>query len=156
MEELYKSLLSDCDTLTEQLKGYLFEMTELEGPVLMLVNEDGELYTNHPSRVAFLCQENPNILMAIYSQIDDGDDPCVCPVEGGCVIGTQLATEKSNFGYFLIYLPNYASETVHSNMDVFEILLAQVQLICQLIEKNNELHRRQLASLTRNSAVLCS
>ena len=156
MEELYRSLLSDCDTITEQLKSYLFDMTELEGPVLMLVSPEGELYANHPSRVAFLNQENSNILMAIYSQIDDGYDPCVCPVEGGCVIGSQLATEKNNCGYFMIFLPNYTSETVHSNMDVFEILLAQAQVICQLVEKNNELHHRQLASLSKTSKVLCS
>ena len=153
MEELYESLLSDCDTLTEQLKSYLFDMTELEGPVLMLANNQGQLYANHPSRVAFL-NDDTNILLAIYSQIDDGYDPCVCPVEGGCVIGTQLSTEKNNCGYFLMFLPDYASETVHVNMDVFELLLGQVQLICQLIEKNNQLHHQKLATLSKSSNVL--
>lgn len=155
MEELYKSLLSGVDTLLEQFKGYLFDMTELEGPVLMLVDERGELSANHPSRVVFL-NEEPGVLTAICSQIDDGYDPCVCPVEGGCVIGTQLATEKTHCGYFLIFLPGYRSETVHANMDLFELLLGQVQLICQLIEKNNHLHQQQLASLTENSTVLCA
>ena len=155
MEELYKSLLSGVDTLTEQFKGHLFGMTELEGPVLMLVNDQGELCANHPSRVAFL-NECPEVLSSICRQIDDGYDPCVYAVEGGCIIGTQLATEKTNCGRFLMYLPGYRSETVQANMDLFELLLAQIQLICQLIEKNNQLHHRQLSGLSQNSAVLCS
>ena len=155
MEELYKSLLSGVDTLTEQFKGHLFGMTELEGPVLMLVNDRGELCANHPSRVAFL-NEYPQVLSAICNQIDDGYDPCVYAVEGGCIIGTQLATEKTNCGRFLIFLPGYRSETVQANMDFFELLLGQTQLICQLIEKNNQLHHRQLSGLSKSSAVLCS
>ena len=155
MEELYKSLLSGVDTLTEQFKGHLFGMTELEGPVLMLVNGQGELCANHPSRVAFL-HECPEVLSAICRQIDDGYDPCVYAVEGGCVIGTQLAAEKTDCGRFLMFLPGYRSETVQANMDLFELLLGQVQLICQLIEKNNQLHHRQLSGLSQNSALLCS
>jgi hypothetical protein len=41
-------------------------------------------------------------------------------------------------------------------MDLFELLLGQTQLICQLIEKNNQLHHLQLTGMSRNSAVLCS
>ena len=155
MEELYKSLLSDVDTLTEQLKGHLFEMTELEGPVIALVNHQGELCANHPSRIAFL-NEHPEILSSICRQIDDGYDPCVFAVQGGCIIGTQLMTEKTDCGRFLLFLPGYLSETVQANMDLFELLLGQVQLICQLIEKNNDLHHQQLSGLSQKSDVLCS
>jgi hypothetical protein len=142
MEELYKSLLSGADTLTEQLKGHLFGMTELEGPVLILVDEQH--------------QESPEILQAICGQIDDGDDPCVYDVDGGCLVGTQLATEKTPCGYFLVFLPGYRSQMVQANMDLFELLLGQTQLICHLIEKNNQLHHLQLTGLSRNSAVLYS
>lgn len=155
MEELYKTLLFGADTLTEQFKGHLFGMTELEGPVLMLVNSAGEICANHPSRVAFL-DETPEILTAICRQIDDGYDPCVYAVEGGCVIGTQLATNQTDCGHFMVFLPGYRSETVQVNMDLFELLLAQVQLICELLEKNNRLHHQQLSGSSRNSAVLCS
>jgi hypothetical protein len=130
-------------------------MTELEGPVLIIVNDQGEFCANHPSRVAFL-NERPEVLSAICSQIDDGYDPCVYAVEDGCVVGTQLATEMTDCGRFLVYLPGYRSETVQANMDLFEILLAQMQLICHLIEKNNRLHHQQLSGLSQNSEVLCS
>jgi hypothetical protein len=155
MEELYKSLLSDAETLTEQLKSHLFDMTELEGPVIALVNNQGQLCANHPSRMAFL-KEEPEILSAICRQIDDGYDPCVFGVEGGCIIGTQLITESIDCGRFLLFLPGYLNETVQANMDLFELLLSQVQLICQLLEKNNRFHHQQLSNLSRGSAVLCS
>ena len=66
MDELYKSLLSGVDTLTEQLKGHLFDMTELEGPVLMLVNDQDEICANHPSRVDFLVLSVPNSSHPFY------------------------------------------------------------------------------------------
>jgi len=155
MEELYKSLLSGAEMLTEQLKGHLFEMTELEGPVLILVDACQQFCANHPSRTSFL-SESPELLEVMCGQIDDGDDPCVYEVDGGCLVGTQLATEKNACGYFLIFLPGYRTQTVQANMDLFELLLAQTQLICQLLEKNNQLHHLQLTGLSRNSAVLCS
>jgi len=155
MEELYKSLLSGADTLTEQLKGQLFGMTELEGPVLILVDERSQWCANHPSRTSFL-SEHPELLQAMCGQIDDGDDPCVYEVEDGCVVGTQLATETTHCGYFLIFLPGYRGQMVQANMDLFDLLLGQTQLICQLIEKNNQLHHLQLTGMSRNSSVLCS
>ena len=153
MEELFQSLLSGVDTLTGQLKSHLFEMTEPEGPVLMLVDAHGECCVNHPGRVAFL-DECPDVLPTICRQIADGYDPCVYAVEDGCVIGTQLTTERADCGYFLIFLPGYRSETVQTNMDLFELLLAQVQVICQLTEKNNRLHHQRLSGLSGKSAVL--
>lgn len=155
MEELYKSLLSGAEMLAEQLKGHLFEMTELEGPVLILVDERGQWCANHPSRTSFL-DEHPELLQAMCGQMDDGCDPCVYDVDGGCLVGTQLATEATPCGYFLIFLPGYRGQTVQANMDLFELLLAQTQLICQLIEKNNQLHHLQLTGMSRTSAVLSS
>ena len=155
MEELYKSLLSDTSMLTEQLKGHLFETTELEGPALILIDNQGRFCANHPSRTAFL-SETPNLLTHICGQIDDGNDPCVYEVDNGCLVGTQLMTETAHCGYFLVFLPGYRGETVQANMDLFELLLAQTQIICNLIEKNNQLHHLQLTEMSRNSAVLYS
>jgi hypothetical protein len=155
MEELYKSLVSGADMLTEQLKGHLFGMTEMEGPVLVLVDERRQWCANHPGRMSFL-DEHPELLQTLCGQMDDGCDPCVYDVDGGCLVGTQLATEITPCGYFLIFLPGYRGEMIQANMDLFELLLAQTQLICQLTEKNNQLHRLQLTGMSRHSAVLCS
>jgi hypothetical protein len=154
METLYKSLLTGADTLTEQLKSHLFSMTEPEGPTLIFVDNQGQFCANHPNRVSFL-NECPDTLAVICAQIDDGYDPCVYTVDKGCIIGTQLVTEETDCGRFLIYLPGYRSETVQVNMDMFELVFAQMQLICELIEKNNRLHHRQLSDLSERSTTLC-
>lgn len=153
METLYRSLMSGSDLLTEQFTGAIFDLVNPEGPVLIYVNPEFESKASHPTRAGFLC-DSPEVVAAICGRIDDGDDPCVLEVEGGCVAGTQLATEESHLGYFLVFLSGYDSETVQTNMDMAELVLAQAQLVCRLIEKNNKLHHAQLMHLSKRSAVL--
>lgn len=153
MEDIYKSLFSSNDLLSEQFVRQMFELSNPDGAVLIYVNENHEYQANNPNRAVFL-QEEPQRLSSICNQIDDGDDPCVCVVDGGCVVGTQLSTEKVHCGYFLMFLPGYTSQTIQANMNVVELVLAQGQLVCQLIEKNNELHHLQLEHLSKTSKVL--
>ena len=153
MKDIYQSLFSSSDLLCEQFVREMFELSSPDGAVLIYVDENHEYQANNPNRVAFL-QEEPQCLSSICRQIDDGDDPCVCVVEGGCVVGTQLLTEKANCGYFLMFLSGYTSQTIQANMNVIELVLAQGQLICQLIEKNNALHHLRLEHLSRTSEVL--
>jgi len=60
------------------------------------------------------------------------------------VIAAQLATEHSNCGYVIIALPQYSPESILINIDLIEILLNQIGLIAQLIEKNNLLYEVQM------------
>ena len=78
----------------------------------------------------------------------------MCKVAGGCVLGTQLASERTDIGHLLIFLQGYTADFVHANMDMFELLMDQAQLICQLLEKNNQLHHSQLAALSKSSPRL--
>jgi hypothetical protein len=153
MEQLYKSLVSDKDLMSEQFMGAVFDLVNPEGPVLIYVDPDYRAKASHPTRAAFL-HDSPETVARMCGRIDDGDDPCVLKVEGGCVAGTQLATEQSHFGYYLVFFPGYACDTVQENMDMVELLLAQGQLICRLIEKNNRLHHAQLLNLSKKSAIL--
>lgn len=153
MEDLYKSLFSNPQMPIEQFKREVFTLTEPEGPVLIFVDNRYQACANHPGRAAFL-HDTPEILKTLCNQIDDGCDPCVFPIQGGCIVGTQLTTEQSHCGYFLVFLPGYTSQTLQSNLDLAELLLAQAQLIFQLIEKNNQLHCLQLSHLSRSSQRL--
>ncbi len=153
MEDIYRSLFSSTDLLWEQVVRQMFELSAPEGAVMIFADEKHHYQANYPSRVPFL-NEDSGQFSAICRQIDDGDDPCVCVVDGGCVVGTQMLTEKVNCGYFLVFLPGYTSQTVQVNMDIIELLLAQAQLICQLIEKNNQLHHMQLDHMRKTSQVL--
>jgi hypothetical protein len=155
MEDLYHSLFSSSTLLSEQFMDQMSELTWPGGPVLVYVDPQRHFYANNPNKVAFLDDED-NPLDRICSQIDDGCEPCIASVTGGTVVGTQLDTEKGHHGYFLIYLVGYAAETVHANMDAFELMLAQSQLIFQLIEKNNQLHTSTLSHLSKTSTVLSS
>ena len=153
MEEIYKSLFSGNDLLSEQVARHLFDLSAPDGPVMIYVNPYRRFQTTDSVRTAFL-NEDPEQLSSICNQIDDGDDPCICVLGGGCVVGTQLSTERTHCGYFLLYLPGYTSQTIQVNLDIFELVLAQAQLICQLVEKNNQLHHLQLAHLSKVSKVL--
>lgn len=153
MEEIYKAFLSSSETLSEQFMRELFDLTCPEGPVLVYVDPNNRVTANHPSRIAFL-HENPDQITTICRRIDDGDDPCVCKVKDGCVIGTQLETETTHCGYFIVFLPDYTSDFVHTNMDMVELLLSEAQIICRLIDKNNQLHHARLSHLTRTSQIL--
>ncbi len=153
MEEFYQSLFSDAELLSKQVAGRLFELSVPDGPVMIYVDEKRAYQTTDTMRAAFL-QDEPERLASICDQIDDGDDPCVCVFGDGCVLGTQLVTERMHCGYFLLYLPGYTGQTVQMNLDVFELILAQAQLVCELIDKNNQLHHLQLAHLSKTSKIL--
>ena len=153
MEEIYKSLFSSSDMLADQFVSQMFDLAGQDASVLIYTDGKAKITANHPARAAFLHNE-PERLTSICRQVDDGDDPCVCAVEGGCVVGTQLATENAHCGYFLLFLPGYTTQTVYSNMDLIELTLAQAQWICQLIEKNNQLHHMQLHHMSKTSRVL--
>jgi len=153
MKNVYESLFSGNDLISEQFMRQMFELSGPDGAVMIYVSAQYQYQTNNPHRAAFL-QEEPDSIEAICRQIDDGDDPCVCSVKGGCVVGTQLAVEKGHCGYFLLFLSGYTSQTVWANMEIIELLLAQAQLICRLIEKNNQLHHLRLEHLSKTSSVL--
>jgi hypothetical protein len=153
METLYKTLISDTDLVSEQFMGAVFDLVDSDGPVLIYVNPDFRAKANHPTRAAFLHTE-PETVRNICVRIDDGVDPCVMQVDGGCVAGTQLLTEQSHLGYFLVFLPGYTPDIVQANLELAELLLAQAQLICSLIEKNNKFHHMHLMNLTKRSAIL--
>lgn len=154
MEELYKSLISGAETLIGQLEGHLFGMTEPEGPILILVNDQHQFSVSSPGRVGFL-HEHPEMLSEICGRIDDGCDPCVWTVDEGSLIGTQLVTETTNCGYLLIFMPGYQHDTIQSNMDLIEMIMAQSQLICHLLEKNNHLYHAKLSEMSERSSLLC-
>lgn len=153
METIYKSLFSGHTLLSEQFVRHLSELSSPDGPVLLYVNAQRQVQSPEAGRAGFL-QSEPERLEAICERIDDGDDPCVCAVDGGCVVGTQLVTERANCGYFLLYLAGYTVQTVQANLDIFELVLDQAQVTCQLFEKNNQLHHLQLTHLSKHSKVL--
>lgn len=147
-------MFDSSNLLTEQIRGYLFNLVGTEGPVLVVVDTDRRVQASHPGKVGFLLADNQRLLDEICGRLDDGEDPLVLKVKGGCVAACQLGTERVHCGYFLVLLEGYTPETVGANMRLVEMILSQAQLVCELVEKNNQLHQLRLVHLSRTSEVL--
>lgn len=154
MEAIYKGLFDSSELLIDQIRGQLFSLVGSEGPALVVVDTDRRLKTSHPGRMGFLLGDNERLLDEMCSRLDDGEDPLVIKVKGGCLAACQLATERTHCGYLLVFLEDYTPETAGANMRLIELILSQAQLICELVEKNNQLHHLRLVHLSRTSEVL--
>ena len=154
MENIYKELFDSSHLLTEQVRGHLFNLVGSEGPALVVVDPDRRIQASHPGKIGFLLGENQKLVGEICGRLDDGEDPLVLKIKGGCVAACQLATERVHCGYLLVVLEGYTPETVGANMRLVELILSQAQLVCELVEKNNQLHQLRLVHLSRTSEVL--
>ena len=139
----YESLFSSGFVLNEQIAREIFEILPEQGPVLVIIDRDGNIWPSDSEQFGKL-NISESFLKRLCAKIDDGDEPVVTGVKDCSIIGTQLATERSNCGYVIIVLPQYSPESTLVNIDLIEILLNQTGLIAKLIEKNNLLHEAQM------------
>ncbi len=154
MERLYKDIFDASDLLIEQVRGHLFGLLGPEGPTLAIAGKDRQLKTNHPSRAGLLMADEGRLLVSLCDRIDDGEDPLVVKVKGGCIAVCGLGTERDQCGYLMVVLEGYTPDTAGANMPLIEMMFAQAQLVCELVEKNNQLHHSRLVQLSRTSDVL--
>lgn len=154
MENLYKDMFDSSDLLIEQVRGHLFGLLGSEGPTLAVVGMNRSLKTNHPGRVGILLADEGRLVESLCNRLSDGEDPLVVKIKEGCVAACCLGTERSLCGYLMIVLEGYTPETAGANMPLIELIIAQAQLVCELVEKNNQLHQSRLVHLSRTSEVL--
>ena len=155
MEEIYKDMFDSSHLLAGQIRGHLFDLVGPEGPALILIDTDRRFQASHPGRIGFLLGDNRRLIEEMCTRLDDGEDPLVIQVKGGCAAACQLATERLHCGYLIVFFEGYTPETVGANMAMVELILAQAQLVCELLEKNNQLHHLKLLHMSRTSNVLC-
>ena len=134
--DIYESLCSPGFELTEQIARQVFEVLSERGPVIVIVDSEGNNWPSDPEEFAKL-NISESFLKEVCAKIDDGAEPVVTEVNDCSVIAAQLATEHSNCGYVIIALPQYSPESTLVNIDLIEMLLNQIGLIAKLIEKNN-------------------
>ncbi len=151
MEQLYREILDCSGLLIDQVRGQLFGRLEPDGPVLIVADTRRQCKTSHPGRAGVLLSDNALWIDLICDRLDDGEDPLILPVNGGCVAACQLLTERTHCGYLLVYLEGYTPQTAEANRLLFELIFAQAEATCELIEKNNQLHHLQLVHLSRSS-----
>jgi hypothetical protein len=140
---IYESLSSPGFMLNEQIARQVFEILPESGPLVMILDTEGNSWPSNSHDFARL-NISESFFKRICANIDDGAEPVVAQTEDCGVVGAQLATDGSNCGYVIIVLPQYTPESTLANINLIEMLLNQLGLIAKLIEKNNLLYEVQM------------
>ena len=141
--DMYESLCSPSFVLTEQITRQIFEVLPERGPIVVIIDSQGNSRPSDPEEFAKL-NISESFLKEVCAKIDDGAEPVVTDSNDCSVIAAQLATERCNCGYVIMALPQYSPESILVNIDLFEMLLNQISLIAKLIEKNHLLYEVQM------------
>lgn len=140
--DIYESLLSPAFVLNEQIARQLFEVLPEQGPIILMMDRNGNSWPSDSEEFAKL-NISESHFKELCAKIDDGDEPIITQVNDCSLIAAQLATERSNCGYVMIILPQYSPESTLININLIETLLLQFNLIAKLLEKNNLLYEVQ-------------
>ena len=131
-----QSLSSPGFMLTDQITRQIFEVLPEQGLLLVIMDTDGNSQSSDPEEFTRL-NISESFLKEICVTIDDGAEPVITSSNDCSIVAEQLATEKSNYGYVFVVLPQYNPESTLLHIDLIEMLLNQIGLIARLIEKNN-------------------
>ena len=141
--DMFDSLMSVSCRLNEQLGREIFEMLPENGPIVAIINRDGNCWPSDSERFSKL-GISENFFKELCAKVDDGEEPVITEANESSIVAAQLATDKTNCGYIIIALPGYSTESTLVNINLIEILLIQIGLIAKLIEKNNLLYELQM------------
>lgn len=153
MEDLYDSLFSSSHFFIEQLARLILPEVPEDGPWLVLVGPERKIWTDDWSRFERYFPD-PKTLLAYCEGIEDGQDPVLGSMEEGCLLGSELYTERFPVGYLFVILPGYTRATAQANLGLMELFFSQMRLLCCLLDKNNQFHQLHLNHLSRTSKVL--
>lgn len=151
--DIYESRLSRSGMLNEQIAGELFDILPEDGPIVMIIGKDGNYQLSDPERFSKLNISEP-FLKGVCSKVDDGAEPVITGINDFGIVASQLSTVETNCGYVIIALPQYSCESTLTNFGLIEMLLNQIELIANLVEKNGqgrELQIRQLGIYSQSS-----
>jgi hypothetical protein len=141
--DIYGSLLSSSFALNEQIARQLFEVLPEQGPVVLIMDRNGNMWPSDSEEFTRL-NISESHLKDLREKIDDGVEPVISQTNDCSIIAAQLATERSNCGYVIVALPQYSPESTLANITLIETLLNQFNLIAKLLEKNNRLYEIQM------------
>jgi hypothetical protein len=131
---------SDTPMLSEQIAREVFDVLPERGPILLVMDREGNSWPSHPEEFAKL-NISDTLLRDLRAKVDDGAEPVITQVGETSVTVAQLATDRTNCGYLLVALPRYSPESTLTNIDLVETLLNQITLIARLVEKTATLAR---------------
>ena len=138
--DLCNTKASDTHDLTEQIAREVFDVLPDRGPMLVIMDRDGECWFSHPEEFASLGVAD-TLLQDLRAKVDDGAEPVITQVGETSVTMAQLATDQTQCGYVVVVLPQYSPESALTHIDLVETLINEVTLIGRLVEKTAILAR---------------
>jgi hypothetical protein len=132
--DAYDAMFSATYVLNERIAQQVFEVMPEGGPLLALVDGSGHYWASDSE--AFM-QLNlvETLLDDLRAQVDDGLDPAMVQVGDTNVMVTQLHTERTNCGYLVLAVPRDDADMTQTSLDLVEVLLSQILLVANLIER---------------------
>lgn len=108
--DMHDSIFSPAGVLSEQITRQLFEILPESGPIMVILDRDGNSW---PSDSEGFSQLNlsESFLKELCDKVDDGTEPVITQVDDVSIVCAQLATNKTNCGYVIIALPRYSPAT---------------------------------------------
>jgi hypothetical protein len=140
---MYDALFAQSSVLNEQIARQLFETMPESGITLVIMDKNGNCWPSNSEQFSKL-HINESVLREICSKINDGQEPVISNSNDCSIIGSTLATDKTDCGYIFLIIPQLTPENTVVNIDLFEIIMNQVTLVAKLIEKNNMLYELQI------------
>jgi len=147
---IFGALSSPDRVLNEQVARQIFDIVPEDGPVIVIMDRDGNYWPSDSQKFLELNLNEP-LLKEICAKINDGAEPVISQINSCGIIAAQLATEHTNCGYVIIALPTYNPESILININLIEMLLNQVGLVAKLIEKNNLLYELKIKQFSEYS-----
>ena len=141
--EMYDAMFSSGYVLNERIARQVFEVLPECGPVLVMMDRDGNCWPSDPEAFEKL-NLTEVVLDDLRAKVDDGADPVVTQVGDVGVTMAQLATEHTNCGYVVIAVSRCGSESIPASLDMIETLISLVTLTARLIERNSLLNDAQV------------
>lgn len=153
MAAIFDSLFASNGMLTEQIAREVFTLAPSYGLFLVIADNDHNYWCSDESQYAHFFGDDTQI-QHLCERIDDGHDPVVSQVDDCGVVATQLTAGQKNCGYLIAVLTDCTPESTLAIIHIIEFLLAQIDLIGKLIDKNNQLHHTQLKRLTGPNSTI--
>ena len=148
--DIYNAMFSQTFIFNEQIARQIFDVIPEQGPVVLIVDSDGNIWPSDSEKFHNL-NIDQSFIKELCMKIDDGVEPVIAQENECSFIASQLATERNNCGYIILALPQYTSDSVFTNINLIEVILNQFSLIAKLIEKNNHFYEIQVKRHTANN-----
>jgi len=144
---VFEAVSSPGYVLSEQVARQIFDALPEDGPIVAIMNRDGDCWLSSPEGFSRLGISRP-LLLELWAKVDDGVEPATAQLGDASVTAAQLATDRTNCGYVVVAQRRQNPESAMMNMNLIEVMLNQVTLIARLIERNNQLNELQMKHYT--------